>query len=98
MHKLLALLLFSLTAQAQAGPFIDLGLGYATDQNFTRGRSCMLDYKKDTQEWGCSKNILGYASIGYEYGQFTVAYEHWSSLQEYDAGLNIVSIKYRIGR
>lgn len=94
MSKLLALLLISNTAIA--APFLDLGLGYALESDVTKGKSCILDWKKDTNQWGCSSNPLGYAAIGYEKNNFSIQYEHWSSIPEYDAGMDIISIKYRI--
>ena len=82
-------------AAAIADPFLEFGLGYAISSDATIGKSCLRDWKKESQEWGCSENPLGYAAFGYEHNNFTVAVEHWSAITEYDAGIDIVSIKHR---
>lgn len=99
----IAMLVFALTTcmtsepASADGAFLDLGLGYALDSDATVGKSCLRDWKKDSQEWGCSENPLGYAALGYQAGRVTFAIEHWSALSEYDAGLDIVSVKVRFG-
>ena len=95
MFKIIFFSLLFFTASTNASPFLDLGLGYGVDVDATKGKSCMLDWKKDSQSWGCSEGVLGYAAVGYEYKNLSIAYEHWSSIREYDAGMDIVSIKYR---
>lgn len=95
--KLLSILfLFGVSSMAYAGPYLDLGIGAAVDVSESMGRNCIRDYNKDEQRWGCSSNPLGYAAIGYEHKDFTLEVSHWSSINHYDAGLNIISIKYRI--
>ena len=92
--KHLYLLVF-VSSNVFASPFVELGIGYAINSDSTIGKSCLRDWNKDANEWGCSSNPLGYAAIGYEYNGFTLAVEHWSSITEYDAGIDIVSIKHR---
>lgn len=84
-----------LSQNALAGTYIDVGIGYAIRMDQSSGESCLRDWKKESNEWGCSSNPLGYAAIGYEHKGFELSIEHWSSIAEYDAGINIASIKYR---
>lgn len=95
MIKKSAILFASMIGLANAGPFLDLGLGYAIGADSDMGKSCLKDYSEDYHKWGCSDSPLGYLGIGYEHKGFSVQFEHWSSLQEYDAGIDIISIKYR---
>ena len=89
----IALMLIAQSSSADS--FIEIGLGYGINIDNTIGKSCQRDWKKDAHEWGCSSNPLGYAAIGYEHNGFTLAVEHWSAITEYDAGIDIVSIKHR---
>lgn len=82
---------------ATGAPFLDLGLGYALGVDATAGKSCLRDWKKDDRTWGCSENPLGYAAIGYQHQQLSIQFEHWSALREHDAGIDIISVKYRFG-
>lgn len=88
----------SFVGPASAGPFLDLGIGAAIDVNESRGRNCIRDWNESAQNWGCSSNPLGYIGIGYDYRNLTISVEHWSSIMTYDAGLNLVAVKYRYGK
>lgn len=94
MKTLLAIpigMLFSFSAAAEV--FIDLGLGYAPRTDFNEATSCITHY--EDHKLTCSSSPLGYAAIGYKYNDLTISAEHWSSLQDKDAGLDIISVKYR---
>jgi hypothetical protein len=96
MKKLIAALILALPNLAIAdGLFLDLGIGYVPDADKNLGVSCISDYDSYAKVWGCSDNPLGYIGLGYGYRGFSLSAEHWSSLGEVDAGLNIFSIKYR---
>ena len=96
MKKLIAALVFALPNLAIAdGLFLDLGVGYAINMNEDLGESCIRDFSHDDNKWGCSDNPLAYLGLGYQYGGFSVQLEHWSSFSELDAGIHMVSLKYR---
>lgn len=95
MRRISLLVFMVICSYANAEPFVEVGLGYAIGVDGSVGKSCLRDWKKDAQAWGCSSNPLGYAAIGYEYNGFTLAVEHWSAITEYDAGIDIASVKYR---
>ena len=88
--QILALLVAS-TASAYAGPYLELGLSKAD------GESCLRDWKEDIRRWGCSDSPLGSVAVGYTYKGFSAEIEHYSSIENRDYGLNLFSIKYRIG-
>jgi hypothetical protein len=88
--------LLMLATSVHAGPYLELGISGAVDTNASRGRSCISDWKAKSDAWGCSDNPLGYLSVGYAVNGFSISAEHWSSIaSDYDAGLNLVSIRYR---
>ena len=89
MKRLILLALFS--SHAHAGPYLELGISKAD------GWTCIED-QKDNGSWGCSESPLGSIAIGYSYKGFSAEVEHYSSLLEKDKGLNLFSIKYRIGK
>ena len=80
-----------LSFPAYAGPYLELGISKAD------GGTCIED-QKDNGSFGCSTSPLGSIAIGYSYKGFSAEIEHYSSLQEKDKGLNLFSIKYRIGK
>ena len=91
MRILLPLLL---VAPAYAGPYAEFGLSHSFD-------SCMYDgwtMASNRVEVGCSDSPLGSVAIGYTYKGWSVEASHYSSLIETDKGLNLISIKYRIGK
>ena len=81
------------TTNTYAEMFLDLGLGYAPRTNVYTGESCLVYYSD--HKLYCSSSPLGYVSFGYTKNNWTAAYEHWSSLQDKDYGLDVISIKYR---
>ena len=85
MKKLLVVALLS--SSAHAGPYIELGAGFAL------GDTCIISESKDA----CyDKNPLGVAAIGYSWKRFDLKLEHWSSLPVLeDRGGEILSIRYR---
>ena len=92
MKRLIPLLLLSFPAYA--GPYIELGIAKAD------GGTCIRDLKTEATRfrpavYGCSESPLGNATIGYEWNNFHIEAEHWSSLGEKDKGLNLFTIKYR---
>ena len=89
--KYLITLLFSFPAYA--GPYAEFGLSHSFD-------SCLYDgwTMGKTVQVGCSDSPLGSIAIGYSYKGFSAEIEHYSSLLEKDKGLNLFSIKYRIGK
>ena len=89
MIKKSAILFASMVGLANAGPFLDLGIGYNATYY---GQGCITDL-----ETGCSQNPLGIASAGYEFDKFPVIiqFDHMSSLQDKDVGLNVLSLRYR---
>ena len=90
--KRLIPLLFSLPAYA--GPYAEFGLSHSFD-------SCLYDGYSTvgkTVQVGCSDSPLGSVAVGYTYKGFSVEASHMSSLTETDKGLNLISIKYRIGK
>lgn len=88
MKKVLATILLCLSTMVQAGPFVEVGLGYGID-------SCLRDYDNKTNQMGCSDNPLGNVAIGWRYNGFTAQVEHFSSLIEKDKGFTVLAIKYR---
>lgn len=101
MKRLLPLIL--LATPAYAGPYLELGISYAD------GKSCLMATENQstqvngmwvqTEELSCAPNPLGSIAIGYSYRGFSAEFEHYSSLRNgKDYGLNLLSIKYRIGK
>jgi hypothetical protein len=91
---MIRLLPFILIAPAYAGPYAEFGLSHSFD-------SCLYDeWKKSgkTINIGCSDSPLGSVAIGYTYKGWSIEASHYSSLVETDKGLNLLSIKYRIGK
>ena len=97
MKKLIAALMFVPAVALADGPFLDLGVGYAINMNEELGESYIRDYSHDDHKWGCSDNPLAYIGLGYQYKALSVQLEHWSSFTELDAGIHILSVKYRFG-
>jgi len=84
MRKLLITALLS--SSAHAGPYVELGAGYAI------GDTCVISGTKDA----CyEKNPLGVAALGYSWKRFDVKLEHWSSLVSNDRGGELLSVRYR---
>ena len=78
-----------------AGPFIDIGLSKQIDSIKGKEPVCITDWDAEKNVSGCSDDPLGYFSIGYRYKNLTAQIEHWSSLQEKDIGLNLLTVKSR---
>jgi len=100
MKWLMFLLLLPLAAYA--GPYLELGLskvdGESCIQNVDVGTARMNDYTYRYYSASCSESPLGSVAIGYSYKGFSAEIEHYSSLKDHDYGLNLFSIKYRIGK
>ena len=92
-RTLIALAMLPFTAHA--GPFIDIGLSKQIDSIKGKEPVCITDWDAEKNVSGCLGDPLGYFSIGYRYKNFTAQIEHWSSLQEKDIGLNLLTVKYR---
>lgn len=88
MKKYLILPLILFSSLSLADPYVEVGLGYNLNTNNTY---CVKERTNTT----CLDDPLGYISLGYEYKNFTVSYEHWSNLTEKDYGLNLITVKYR---
>lgn len=87
--KRLIPLLFSFPAYA--GPYAEIGLSHSFD-------SCLYDGWQASKQVECSDSPLGSVAIGYSYKGWSIEAYHASSLVETDKGLNLISIKYRIGQ
>lgn len=83
------LLLLVASKEACAGPYLELGIGYNASYY---GQGCITDL-----ETGCSQNPLGIVSAGYKFNDIPIVFQfdHMSSLQDKDVGLNVLSIRYR---
>jgi hypothetical protein len=90
------LILMLVSTGCLAGPFADLGIGYAFNSCLYSSWSSSYSNGQINTDIGCSKSPLGNVAIGYKFKDsgFSVQAEHWSSLVQKDYGLNVVSVKY----
>ena len=86
---LVVVLMMLVSKQACAGPYLELGIGYNASYY---GQGCITDLLT-----GCSQNPLGIVSAGYKFNDIPIVFQfdHMSSLQDKDVGLNVLSIRYR---
>lgn len=86
--KALAIVLLLLPLPAMAGPYIEVGIAKAD------GGTCIADYLAPGV-YGCSESPLGSIAIGYQWRGFSIEVEHYSSFENRDRGLNLLSLRYR---
>jgi hypothetical protein len=63
--------------------FLELGLGAAIQGCIENGPLC-------------SDDPLGIVSAGYQKGPIVLQYDHYSSIDSRDYGLDVLSIRYRV--
>ena len=82
-----------LATSAHAGPYAEIGLSHPVSsciyQGWTLDKSIGIS---------CSDSPWGSVAVGYTYKNWAVEAYHVSSLVERDKGLNLISVKYRIGK
>ena len=89
-----------LPSLAVAQPFVEVGIGAGPGGCMYDGYQSevvrMVRKSRITTDILCSRNPLGLAAIGYQFSdQWRVQLDHWSSLQDRDRGVEILSIRYR---
>ena len=102
MKKLILLPLLVATT-AQAGGYLDVGLGIAdSGYSYSVTQSCSDSYHKYIYYWECTVNgqplhgVVGTIELGYTFGSFTTYLSHTSIINKDDGpGLNILGVKKR---
>lgn len=102
MKKLLVIPVLVITT-AQAGGYLDLGLGLADSRYaYDVTQSCAGGHKNYGYMWECSivdkplHGVVGTVELGYTMGDYTAYLSHTSIINRDDGpGLNILGVKKR---